>query len=47
MFPFWSYFASCCLFVHLPVLCPQTTILAATFNGGVVIGSDSRASMGG
>ena len=25
----------------------QTTILAVTFDGGVVIGSDSRASMGG
>lgn len=30
-----------------PSLLPQTTILAAIFDGGVVIGSDSRASMGG
>ncbi|MEQ2185655.1 Proteasome subunit beta type-6-B like protein [Goodea atripinnis] len=29
------------------LLSPQTTILAAIFDGGVVIGSDSRASMGG
>lgn len=34
--------------VHADVsVLPQTTILAATFNGGVVIGSDSRASIGG
>lgn len=32
---------------HLSVPSPQTTILAATFDGGVVIGSDSRASIGG
>ena len=26
---------------------PQTTIMAVTFDGGVIIGSDSRATRGG
>lgn len=39
--------ACICVSVLLLSVLPQTTILAATFSGGVVIGSDSRASMGG
>lgn len=26
--------------------CPQTTIMAATFSGGVILGADSRTSTG-